>query len=98
MDDSQFDSAPNHSMTYAEREKLKRFAARGECLHAMLLAIAHWMREDMDVSFSGYVANWAEANKSIGPEISAILEHWPLVGDRFIANGSSRWGSAIPDA
>ena len=92
------EEAPSHSMTYAEREKLKSFAAAGNSLPAMLLAIAHWMREGMDVSFSGYIANWAEANRDQVWEVEAIREQWPLSGPRFIADNSSTWGSAIPDA
>lgn len=92
------EEAPSHSMTYAEREKLKSFASEGKCLPAMLVAVAHWMREGMDVSFSGFVANWAEANRDGGWEVEAIRKHWPHTGARFIADNSSTWGSAIPDA
>jgi hypothetical protein len=83
-------------MTYEEREQLKEFARRGENLEQTLFMIAHWMRCTQDVSFSGFAANWATANRS--EAVSAILRQWPLVGDRFIADNSSEWGSAKKEA
>lgn len=88
------DSGPPHSMTYAEREMLKTFATEGKELAPMLLAVSHWMREDMDVSFSGYISNWADANQHLDVEL--IRAKWPLIGPRFISDNSSIWGSALP--
>lgn len=85
------EDAPMHCMTYSEREKLKRFAQRGEDLADVLVAIAHWMRSEQDVSFTAYVANWAIAQAK--SEASAIRVEWPLVDSRMIADGSSEWGS-----
>lgn len=82
-----------HSMTYAERESLKDFARRGECLDEALIMIAHWMRESQDVSFTGYASNWAEARRTESNE--PMRKQWPLRGARFIADGSTEWGSAI---
>jgi len=82
-----------HSMTYTEREALKTFAKRGECLSEVLVAIAHWMREPQDVTFTGYISNWAEANQR--EEGDPIMMQWPLNGPRLIAKGSSEWGSAV---
>jgi hypothetical protein len=79
------------AMTYAEREKLKVFASRGKCLDAMLRAIAHWMRQGVNVSFSAYVSNWAEANRSQKFDVEAIREQWPHSGPRFIANECTDW-------
>ena len=85
------ENAPMHCMTYSEREELKQFAQRGEDLADVLIAIAHWMRSEQDVSFSAYVANWAVAQAK--PDSSAIRTKWPLVDSRMIADGSSEWGS-----
>lgn len=83
----------SHSMSYVEREDLKTFAASGRELKQVLIMISHWMRVTQDVTFSGFAANWAVANQSLGTE--AIQEKWPLRGARFIADGSSEWGSAV---
>jgi hypothetical protein len=80
-------------MTYVERESLKTFASRGECVADVLIMIAHWMREPHDVTFTGYASNWAEANRGRGVE--PIRKQWPLSGPRSIADGSSEWGSAV---
>jgi hypothetical protein len=82
-----------HSMTYAEREALKSFAQRGECLSEVIVAIAHWMREAQDVTLTGYISNWAEANQS--QKTAPMRKQWPLSGPRMIADGSSEWGSAV---
>jgi hypothetical protein len=79
------------AMTHAEREELKSFASRGECLGAMLRAIAHWMRQGVNVSFSDYVANWAEANRDREFDVEAIRKRWPHSGPRFIADEGSDW-------
>jgi hypothetical protein len=84
---------PSHFMTYAEREKLKAFAYDGKGLSSMLVVIAHWMRVSTDISFSDYVANWAEANRGQGKEVEAIREKWPHSGEKFIADNGSEWGS-----
>ena len=83
-------------MTYEERESLKAFAARGECLAATLLMISHWMRQPHEVTFAGYAANWSEAHKSLS--LDPMRKQWPLAGARFIAENSSEWGSALPGA
>ena len=83
-----------HSMTYAEREGLKVFAVQGECLADTLIMITHWMRQTLDVSFAGYASNWIEANRRLRP-IEGMRKAWPFEGARFIADGSSEWGSAI---
>ena len=85
-----------HCMTYQERESLKSFAAKEECLSETLLMVAQWMRQPQDVSFSGYAANWAEANRS--RSIEPMLKQWPLIGARFIADNTSEWGSAVTEA
>ena len=85
-----------HSMTYAEREKLKQFARQGKCLEQTLIMISHWMRCAPDVTFSGYASNWAASQA--GEAVSAMREQWPLIGPRMIADGSSEWGSAIKKA
>lgn len=90
------ESVPSHSMTYAEREHLKKFATEGKSLATIILGFSHWMREDMDVSFSGYISNWAVANQHL--DVEPILAQWPLIGPRLIADNSSIWGSALPDA
>lgn len=87
------EDAPMHCMTYSEREKLKQFARRGEELTDMLIAIAHWMRSEQDVSFSAYVANWAAAQAKL--EDSVIRMEWPLVDSRMIADELSEWGSYL---
>lgn len=92
MDEIEF----THSMTYAEREALKRFADQGECLAEALIMIAHWMRQPQDVSFTGYAENWIEANRRLR-SIDAMRKVWPFQGLRFIKDGSSEWGSAIPE-
>lgn len=79
------------AMTHTEREALKSFASRGECLNAMLKAIAHWMRQEPYVSFSDYVSNWAEANRNQQFDVEAIRKQWPHSGPRFIATGFSDW-------
>lgn len=84
-----------HSMTYIERENLKTFASNGKCLAETMIMIAHWMRQTQDVTFSGYAANWVEANMK-GRSIEPMQTNWPLTSQRFIADGSSEWGSAIP--
>jgi len=90
------ESETTHSMSYAEREALKQFADRGECLADTLLMITHWMRQTQDVSFTGYASNWSEANR-LTRKIEEMRNAWPLHGPRFIANGSSEWGSAVQD-
>lgn len=87
------EAAPLHSMTYPEREALKVFARSGENLQEMIIYIAHWLRCDMDVSFSGYVAHRAASETAV--DVSAICRQWPLVGPRMIADGSSEWGSYL---
>ena len=82
-----------HSMSFAEREKLKQFARGGRNLEQALIMISHWMRTDVDVTFSGYAANWAAANTR--EDVSAIREHWPLQGPRMIADNLTAWGSAV---
>lgn len=82
-----------HTMTYAEREGLKAFAARGECLAETLLMIAHWMPHSQDVTFSGYASNWAEANRN--QNVGAMRKQWQFTGPRFIADDSSDWGGAL---
>ena len=84
------------SMKYEERETLKSFAQRRECLADTLVMIAHWMRQTQDVTFAGYAANWAEANRS--RNIEPMRKQWPLSGPRFIADNTSEWGSALPEA
>lgn len=85
------ENGPMHCMTYSEREQLKAFARRGECLSDLLIAIAHWMRCEADVSFSKYVANWAVAHTQ--SDVSAIRSEWPLSSPRMIADGLTDWGS-----
>lgn len=80
-----------HVMTFAERESLKDFARSGRSLDQALIMIAHWMRCNIDVTFAGYAANWAEANQT--DDVSALRQHWPLSGPRMIADNSSDWGS-----
>ena len=91
--DFEDEAAPLHSMTYPEREALKAFARSGKNLEEMIIYIAHWLRCDMDVSFSGYVAH--RAASEIAVNVSAIREQWPLTGPRMIADGSSEWGSYL---
>jgi hypothetical protein len=79
------------AMSHAEREELKSFASRGECLKAMLTAIVHWMRQTPYVSFSDYVSNWAEANRNQPFDVEALRKQWPHSGPRFIATGFSDW-------
>lgn len=88
----QLDEQPSpHVMTYKERESLKQFARNGLGLDQALLMIAHWMRVDQDITFSGYAANWAIANEvdPMGP----LKIQWPHSGIRMIADGKSDWGS-----
>ena len=82
-----------HVMTYAEREALKVFARQGENLDQALIAIAHWLSCGMDVSFSGYIANWAAANQH--DDVAAIRAQWQFSGARMIADNSSGWGSYL---
>jgi|CXWL01.1.fsa_nt_gi hypothetical protein len=82
-----------HAMTYAEREELKHFALRGECLADTLLMITHWMRQTQDITFTGYASNWAAANRDRG--IEAMRRQWPLAGQQLIADRSSEWGSSL---
>ena len=91
--DFEDEAAPLHSMTYREREALKGFARSGENLQEMIIYIAHWLRCDMDVSFSGYVAHRAASETAV--DVSAIRRQWPLVEPRMIADGSSEWGSYL---
>lgn len=91
--DFEEEASPLHSMTYAEREALKLFARAGINLEEILIYIAHWLRCDMDVSFSGYVAH--RAASEIAVDVSAIRRQWPLTGPRMIADGSSEWGSYL---
>lgn len=85
-----------HVMTYDEREALKQFARRGQNLEQTLIMLAHWMRCDIDVSFSGYAANWAAANTR--EDVSAMREQWPLTTPRMIADDSTSWGSFLSKA
>lgn len=84
------------SMTYEERESLKEFAGKGQCLAEALTMIAHWMRQSQGVTFTDFAANWCEANRF--RLIDPMREHWPHTGDRFIADNTSEWGSALPEA
>ena len=84
------------SMTYKERESLKVFAGKGQCLAEALTMIAHWMRQSQEVTFTGFAANWCEANRL--RLIDPMREHWPHTGTRFIADNTSEWGSALPEA
>ena len=92
MDHSDEQPIP-HVMTYAERETLKRFARQGDNLDQALIAVAHWLSCGMDISFSGYVANWAAANQH--DDVAAIRAQWPLTGPRMIANNATAWGSFL---
>ena len=83
-----------HSMTYAECEGLKAFARKGENLEQALIMISHWMICGFDVTFSGYAANWAAANKN--EDVEAIRRQWPLTGKRMIADNGTAWGGTIP--
>lgn len=91
--DFEDEAAPLHSMTYPEREALKAFARSGKNLEEIIIYIAHWLRCEIDVSFSGYVAH--RAASEIAVDVSAIREQWPLTGPRMIADGSSEWGSYL---
>lgn len=90
MEDQQ--STP-HVMTKGEREELKQFARRGENLEQLIIIISHWMSCAMDVSFSGYAAQWAAANTK--EDISALRKQWPLQSPRMIADNSTAWGSYL---
>lgn len=83
-----------HSMTLAERETLKRFAREGKNLEQTIIMISHWMGCQVDVSFSGYAANWAVANTV--EDVSAMRACWPLTEGRMIADNSTAWGSYNP--
>ena len=91
-----FDEDISHSMTYAERESLKVFAQKGKNLDTALILVTYWLRCAQDITFDGFVSNWAEANRS--DDIEAIRTHWPHSGPRMIADGSTEWGSTIPEA
>lgn len=82
-----------HGMTFPEREELKQFARRGENLEETIIMLAHWMSCGMDVSFSGYAANWCVATKA--SDVSAMRLQWPLNAPRMIADGSTAWGSFL---
>ena len=86
----------HQSMTYEERESLKAFAAKGECLGDALIMIAHWMRQSQEVTFTGFAANWCEASRA--RLIEPMRKQWPLAGARFIADNSSEWGSSLSGA
>ncbi len=90
MDDEQ---PAQHVMFYQEREELKKFARNGENLEQILIIISHWMSCAMDVSFSGYAAQWAAANTK--EDVSAIRKQWPLTLPRMIADDSTAWGSYL---
>ncbi len=89
MEDQEF----QHSMTYKEREQLKKFARQGLCLDQALIMISHWMGCGHDVTFSGYASNWAVAQAH--EDVQAIRDQWPLNEPRMIADGRTEWGSAI---
>lgn len=76
-------------MTYDEREILKVFAREGKNLEAVLIMIAHWMRQETQICFSEYAANWAAAQQEV--DVTAMMETWPLVGKRKIADNGSDW-------
>ena len=80
------------SMTFEEREVLKRFAYQGENLKEVVVMIANWMSCGVDVTFTGYAANWIAAN-NIG-SLDAMASTWPLTGPRMIADDTTAWGSA----
>lgn len=88
MDEEQL---TQHVMSLKERETLKEFARRGENLEQIVIIIAHWMSCAMDVSFSGYAAQWAAANTK--DDLSALRKQWPLESPRMIADNSTAWGS-----
>ena len=79
------------SMTYVEREGLKRFAALGVNLHETITMIAHWERQVEHVGFSEYAANWVAARNR--KDLSAMRKTWPLEGPRKIADNCSDWDS-----
>lgn len=79
----------HQEMTYDEREALKDFAREEENLKEALIMIAHWMRQESQIEFSEYAANWAAAHQE--SEVSAIGKKWPLVGARKIADNGSDW-------
>ncbi|HRD97926.1 MAG TPA: hypothetical protein PLA97_16180 [Rubrivivax sp.] len=80
------------AMTYDEREELKRFARRGKNLEEVVIMIANWMSCGVDVTFTGYAANWIAANNT--GNLEAMASTWPLTGPRMIADDSTAWGSA----
>lgn len=77
-------------MTHHEREHLKRCPKDAESLYAIPHLIAHWMRQTKRVCFSDYAANWCVAHKL---STDGMRQHWPLVGERYIADGFSQWGT-----
>lgn len=79
----------SHAMTYAEREALKTFARNNENLEETIIMIAHWMRQDLDIGFSNYAANWAIGHRETN--VKAMLRQWPLKGERHIKDGGSDW-------
>jgi hypothetical protein len=85
------EESPNHVMTLPEREVLKEFARKGMNLEQIIIMIAHWMSCNIDVTFSGYAANWAVANTM--EDVTAIRKQWPLSGPRMIADNMTSWGS-----
>ena len=88
-----FEKELRHSMTYSERAELKQFARKGKNLEQALAMIAHWMACNLDVTFSGYAANWAAARTH--DDVSAMRKQWPLSAPRMIADNASEWGSAL---
>lgn len=51
--------------------------------------IAHWMRQDCEINFSNYAANWAVAHEET--DVKAMVLEWPLKGKRHIKDGGSDW-------
>ncbi len=78
-------------MTYSEREKLKRFADKEQCLHEVITMIAHWMRQRKRIPFELYAANWSAAEQR--KDVGVMRECWPLTGERMIADNCSDWES-----
>ena len=82
------------SMTYNQREKLKHISCNcsDADARALLLIIAHWMRQCESVDFEDYASNWIVADN--GRFASEYLkEQYPLVSERKIENGYSDWNS-----
>lgn len=82
-------TATSHAMTYDEREALKAFARSNENLMETIVMIAHWMRQDIEISFSNYAANWAIGHQET--DVKVMRRQWPLNGKRHIKDGGSDW-------